>query len=177
MLPYFGDPGGAEQPDGAEKQQLLVFLIQFPEDSGKVFFRHKLVYIVRAVENGVDKIPFAELLFQYIVQRIREKEFIDRRTVIERNIIAASAEFVIAFPALPVSVQPVPPGNHIFKIPLCSGGILQSCKGFCPQFSFELLALRFFLVGIVLKGMFLGFGFQFFDELFFFCDLPPGLFE
>ncbi len=29
----------------------------------------------------------------------------------------------------------VPPCNHIFKLPLCSGGILQSCKGFCPQFS------------------------------------------
>ena len=38
-------------------------------------------------------------------------------------------------PTLTISVQPVPPCNHIFKIPLCSGGILQSCKGFCPQFN------------------------------------------
>lgn len=133
MLPYFSDPGGAEQLDSAEKEQFLVFLIQFPEDSGNIFLRYKLVDVVRAVENDVDEIPFAELLFQYIVQHIREKEFIDRRTVIERNIITASAEFVITFPALPVSVQPVPPCDNIFKIPLRSGRILQSCKDFYPS--------------------------------------------
>ena len=132
--------------------------------------------VVRTVENGVNEISLSELLFQYIVQRIREKEFICRCTIIKWNIITAAAEFVIAFPTLPISVQPVPPCNHIFKLPLCSGGILQSCKGFCPQFSFELLTLRFFLVSTILKGMFLGVGFQFFDELFFFCDLPQGLF-
>ena len=132
--------------------------------------------VVRTIENGVNKISLSELLFQYIVQRIREKEFICRCPVIKRNIIAASAEFMIAFPTLPISVQPVPPCNHIFKLPLCSGGILQSCKGFCPQFSFELLTLQFFLVSTILKGMFLGVGFQFFDELFFFCNLPSDLF-
>ena len=132
--------------------------------------------IVRTVENGVNQISFSELLFQYIVQRIREKEFICRCTIVKRNIITATAEFVIAFPAFPISVQPVPPCDHIFKIPLCSGRILQSCKGFCPQFSFELLTLRFFLVSTILKGMFLGVGFQFFDKLFFFCNLPSVLF-
>ena len=158
MLPYFSDSGGAEQSDSAEKEQFLVFLIQFPEDSGNIFLRHKLVDVVRAVENGVDQIPFADLLFQHIVQRIREKEFIDRRTVIKRNIVTAAAEFVIAFPTLSVSIQFVPPSDHIFKIPLCSGRILQSCKGFYLQLPFELLALWFFLVGIVFKGMFLGVG-------------------
>ncbi len=132
--------------------------------------------VVRTIENGVNKISLSELLFQYIVQRIWEKEFICRCTIVKRNIITAAAEFVIAFPALPISVQPIPPCNHIFKIPLCSGGILQSCKSFCPQLSFELLTLWFFLVSTILKGMFLDIGFQFFDELFFFCDLPHGLF-
>ena len=49
-------------------------------------------------------------------------------------------------------------------------------EGVCPQFSFELLTIRFFLVSTILKGMFLGVGFQFFDELFFFCNLAHGLF-
>ena len=134
------------------------------------------MYIVRTVENCINEITFSYLLFQHIVQYIREKEFIGRCPVIKRNIITASAEFMIAFPTLPISVQPVPPCNHIFKLPLSSGGILQSCKGFCPQFSFELLTLQFFLVSTILKGMFLGVGFQFFDELFFFCNLPSDLF-
>ena len=30
LLSYLCDPGRAEQPDSAEKEQLLVFLIQFP---------------------------------------------------------------------------------------------------------------------------------------------------
>ena len=58
------------------------------------------MYIVRAIENCVNEIAFAYLLFQYIVQSIREKEFIGRCPVIQRNIITAAAEFVIAFPAL-----------------------------------------------------------------------------
>ena len=56
--------------------------------------------VVRTVENGVKKISLSELLFQYIVQRIREKEFIGRCPVIKRNIITAAAEFVIAFPSV-----------------------------------------------------------------------------
>ena len=32
LSPYFGDPCGTEQPDSAEEQQFLVFLIQFQKD-------------------------------------------------------------------------------------------------------------------------------------------------
>lgn len=48
--------------------------------------------VVRTVENGVNEISLSELLFQYIVQRIREKEFIDRCTIVKRNIVTAVAE-------------------------------------------------------------------------------------
>ena len=60
--------------------------------------------VVRTVENGVNKISLSELLFQYIVQRIREKKFICRCSVIKGNIITAAAEFMIAFPSLSISV-------------------------------------------------------------------------
>ena len=58
------------------------------------------MYIVRAIENCLNEIALAYLLFQNIIQRIREKEFVGGCTVIKRDIIAAAAEFVIAFPAL-----------------------------------------------------------------------------
>lgn len=72
-------------------------------------------------------------------------------------LVRASSSFFRIFLSIvfPISVQPIPPCNHIFKIPLCSGGILQSCKGFCPQLSFEFLTLWFFL--IVPKGIFIFF--------------------
>ena len=39
-----------------------------------------------------------EQLFRYIVQRTSEKEFVDRCAVIKRNLLAASAKFVMALP-------------------------------------------------------------------------------
>ena len=135
------------------------------------------MYIVRAIENCVNEIALAYLLFQNIIQRIREKEFIGGCTVIKRNIVTATAEFVIAFSALPVGIQLFPPSNHILKIPLCSGSILQTGKCFCPQLPSELLSLRFLVPGIVLKGMFCGIGFQSVDDILLQSDLPLCLFH
>lgn len=114
----------------------------------------------------------AYLLFQNIIQRIWEKEFIGRCAVIKGNIVTAAAEFVVAFSALPVGIQLVPPSDHLFKIPLCSGGILQTGKGFCPQLPFELLSFRFLISGIVLKGMFFSIGFQPVYDILLQSDLP-----
>ena len=149
-----------------------MILFQLQQDFRQIFLRHKLVYIVRTIENCVNEISLAYLLFQNIIQRIWEKEFIGRCAVIKGNIVTAAAEFVVAFSALPVGIQLVPPSDHLFKIPLCSGGILQTGKGFCPQLPFELLSFRFLISGIVLKGMFFGIGFQSVDDILLQSDLP-----
>ena len=154
-----------------------MILFQLQQDFRQIFLCHKLVYIVRAIENCVNEIALAYLLFQNIIQRIREKEFIGGCTVIKRNIVTAAAEFVIAFSALPVGVQLVPPSNHILKIPLCSGSILQTGKCFCPQFPFQLFAFWFLVPGIVLKGMFCGIGFQSVYDILLQSDLPLCLFR
>ena len=82
---------------------------------------------------------------------------------------------MIAFPALPVSVQPVPPCDDIFKILLRSGSVLQTGKGFRLQFPPEFLPFRLFFFGIFLKGMFCGIGFQIFNKTLLFCKLPLSL--
>lgn len=52
-----------------------MIFFQFQQDFRQIFLCHKLVNVVRTVENSVNKIAFSELLFQHIVQRIRETPF------------------------------------------------------------------------------------------------------
>lgn len=113
-----------------------MFFIQFPEDSGKVFFRYKFMYVVRTVENGVDEIPFAELLFQHIVQRIREKELIDRRTVRAHLLTTCKAGGGILpdgsdralFPKRPPDTSPEGAGNAASGHRLCSQLYILLCQ-------------------------------------------------
>ena len=73
-----GNSCGAEQSDSAQEQQLFMIFIQIIENLSQVLLCHKLVYVIGTVKNSVEKFAPAYLLFQYIIQIIREKEIIGR---------------------------------------------------------------------------------------------------
>ena len=100
---------------------------------------HKLVYLIGAVEDGVNEVSLLPLLFQHRVHHVGEAQAVFVSSVIYREIVAAPADLMITFSALPVGVQPVPPGNDVVPFRDGAGGGFQTGQGFLFQLAFELL--------------------------------------
>ena len=156
-----------------------MILVQPPQDDGHIRIRHKLVYIVRAIENGIYEITLAFLPFQYVVECIGKTQGILGCAVIKRNIVTASVQLVIAFLALTVGIEPVIPRNKIFVIFESSGRILQAFESLRPKLTLQELSFGLLIPGIVaiiLYGVFCSVGFYLVNDTLFLCKSAPCLF-
>ena len=108
------------------------------ESFGHIRISYKLVNLIGAIKNGVDEISLLTLLFQHTVHRIGKTQAILTGSVIYRKVITAAADLMISLPAFPVGIQPVPPGNDVFKFRDGAGSGFQTGQSFLLQLSFEL---------------------------------------
>ena len=101
-----------------------MILVQLPQDIGYIPIRHKLVDVVRTVENGVYEITFAFHLGQHIVERVGKVQPALGCSIVKGNIVTTSEQLVITLFWLTVGIQAVIPRNEIFKISDGTGGVL-----------------------------------------------------
>ena len=116
LSPQVGNLLAAKLADSRKIQDFLVVKGKIIQNLGQKRICHKFMDIIGTVEETLYEISLLHLLIQYGIGRIREPQAVFLCIEIDGEIVTASADLMITFSALPVFIQPVPPGNNTLPI-------------------------------------------------------------